>query len=278
MCPCRSEKGYAACCEPFAVLLPRREDLVETVFTAWMDRYSLAIQHSFRERASSFVHRLSIYADVVFDCLCPIGFKPHREHQERLDEAVRAVKHNITLSLFASLSCLAQGLFLQSGALIRCCIEDSLVLLDIFENEEQLERFLSGKYSTSNVLRRVRQCIPHQFMRWYGHYSANFAHFGPFHSAPYVPRACYPENYVLGSGLENVLLATYMCHVVLERAHFDQMPVSFFWKSRGGKLQFEEENNITRFVEKVADAILVAFPSNEKKEGYSYGNRQYYAK
>lgn len=277
-CPCGSNKDFSKCCEPYVLFLFRDKKSEESVLISWMDRYSLPIQNSFRKKAGSIIFRLSIYVDVVFDFLCPLGFKDYPEQQDRLDETVRAIKHNIMLSLFASLSCLAQGLFLQSGSLIRCCIEDSFVLLDLHENEEQLSKFLSEKYSSSNVLKRVKKYIPKDFIRWYGHFSANFSHFGPFHSAPYMPRACYPDNYVIGSGLENLLLATYMFHVVLERVHFKQLKESFFWVSRDGSFEFLEDNNITEYVHKLQSVILAKFPPDERKEGYQYGQREYRTK
>ncbi len=217
LCPCESGKDFSTCCGPYATLLQRLEHLDETLLISWINRYSPPIQESFRKKAKSIVFRISIYADIVFESLYPLGFRPFPQEQDHLDESIIAAKHNIMLSLFASLSCLAQGLFLQSGSLIRCCIEDSLVLLDLFEHDSQLVKLLSGDYSANNVIKRVKQYIPKYFMRWYGHYSANFTHFGPFHTAPYTPNACYADNCILGAGLENLLLATYMIHVVLER-------------------------------------------------------------
>ena len=246
-----------------------------------MDRYSLPIQRSFREKARTPLFRISLYADLIFDFLCPAGFgaAPDPESQERLDGDVRSIKHNVMLSLFGSLSCLAQGLFLQSGALVRGCIEDSLVLLDLFTDDTQVKRFIAGTYSASNVLSRVKKHIPQGFARWYGHFSANFAHFGPLHSAPYLPRACFPDNYVIGSGLENVLLATYMFHIVLERAHLDQLRKGFFWRYRDDGLpEFTEENRITNYVHTVQREIMNLFPPDDEKEGFIRDTRGYSTK
>jgi len=279
LCPCESGKDFSKCCEPYASLLRKFERFDETVLLSWINRYSLPIQESFREKAKSIVFRISIYADIVFESLYPLGFKPFPENQYNLDESVRAAKHNIMLSLFASLSCLAQGLFLQSGSLIRCCIEDSLVILDLFEHESQLAKFILGNYSANNVLKRIKHYIPKHFMRWYGHYSANFTHFGPFHTAPYTPRACYPDNSVLGYGLENILLATYMFHVVLERAHFNQLPRTLLWVSRAdGSPEFSGENNITQYVHNLQEEIFSEFHPDKREEGYSYSSKKYRAK
>jgi len=279
LCPCESGKDFSTCCEPYTSLLHKVERLDETVLLSWINRYSLPIQDSFKKKASTIVFRISIYADIVFESLYLLGFRLFRHDQENLDESFRAAKHNIMLSLFASLSCLSQGLFLQSGSLIRCCIEDSLVLLDLSEHDSQLIKFLSGNYLANNVLKRVKQFIPKNFLRWYGHYSANFIHFGPFHTAPYIPRACYPDNYVLGSGLENLLLAMYMIHVVLERAHFNQLQKPFFWISHNKSYpEFQENNIITQYVHNLQKEIYLKFHPDKREKGYSYTSKTYRAK
>lgn len=278
LCPCGSEKEYFRCCEPYVSIL-RQPPEGETVLISWLDRYSIPIQKSFRIKAGSLVYRISIYTDFVFDLLYPLGFRSFPKHQELLDQAVRSIKHNIMLSLFASLSCLSQGLFLQSGTLIRNCIEDSLVLLDLFQNEKQLHRFLSGNYSASNVLKRVKEFIPEHFRRWYGHYSANFAHFGPLHTAPYMPKARFPDNYVLGSGLENLLLGIYMFHAVSERAHFPQLSEAFLWKLDESDVpKFSENNRISEYVHRIQKDIIMFFPPDERKEGYMYSDKEYKTK
>jgi hypothetical protein len=256
-------------------MLPKYEKDQDTVLISWLDRYSGPIQDSFRKKAGRFVFRISIYTDYIFDCLCPLGFRSFPNNQKIIDDAIRAIKQNIILSLIAALSCIAQGLFLQSGSLIRNCIEDALVLLDIFENDEQLQKFLLENYSANNVLKRVKHYIPEEFKLWYGHFSANFAHFGPLHSSPYMPRACYADNYVLGAGLENILLGAYLYHVILERVHFNQLPSSLFWESKNGKLVFIKDNNVARYVHKLLDEIYNEFPPSEKKKGYNYSEKVY---
>jgi hypothetical protein len=180
------------------------------------------------------------------------------------------------LTLFGATVCLAQGLFLQSGILIRSCIEDSFVILDLFENDKEVKRFLEEKYSAANVLTRIKQYIPKHFLRWYGHYSANFTHFGPLHCSPYMPRACYPDNYVIGSGLENLLLGTYLFHVVLERAHFDQLSSTLFWhRSDTGEVEFTEENRVSDFVHRLQKDTLSIFPPDEEKPGFVRSTTSY---
>jgi hypothetical protein len=275
VCPCGSGKDFSRCCKAYAILLPKYETGYETVLISWMDRYSGSIQTTFRRKAGRFIFLISIYVDYIFDFLCPLGFKSFSENQEIIDKSVKAIKHNIILSLIASLSCLAQGLFLQSGSLIRNCIEDALVLLDIFENDEQVKIFLLGNYSANNVLKRVKQFIPNEFKLWYGHFSANFTHFGPFHSAPYMPRACYADTVLLGAGLENILLGAYLFHVILERAHFRQLSSSLFWINRNDYLVFSKDNDVTKYVHNLQNEMYAKFPPRENKKGYKYDQRIY---
>lgn len=200
-CPCGSGKPYADCCEPYLTAL-KIETFDKgypfgTLITDWTDKYSPPIVKSFRKKAWPLVFRISIYLDVVFQSFYPLGYKKVGYNQKEADTSIMAIKHNILCSIFASFSSLSQGLFLQSGALTRCCMEDSFVLLDLFENKKQYEKFMGGRYSTNNLISRIRAFLPEGIIDWYGHFSANFAHFGPLHSAPYVPRACYPDNYII---------------------------------------------------------------------------------
>jgi hypothetical protein len=113
LCPCGSGNEFSTCCQPYASLLNKVDGFNETLLISWINTYSVPIQQTFWERAACLVFRISIYADFVFDAFYPLGFKAFPGQQEEIDGAIRAVKHNIMLSLFASLSCLAQGLFLQ---------------------------------------------------------------------------------------------------------------------------------------------------------------------
>ncbi len=83
---------------------------------------------------------------------------------------------------------------------------------------------------------------------------------------------------MLGFELENLLLATCMFHVVLERAHFNQLPVLLFWVNRDGNLEFSIDNNITQYVHRLQKAILAEFPPDGRKERYNYRQRDYRAK
>jgi hypothetical protein len=278
ICPCGSGQDFSTCCEPYAVMLPKYDPNHETVLISWLDKYSCPIEESFRIKAGRYIFRISIYADYIFDSLCPLGFRSFPRNQKMIDEGIRAIKHNIILSLIAALSCHAQGLFLQSGSLIRNCIEDALVLLDICENEKQLQNYLLENYSANNVLKRVKHYIPEKFRLWYGHFSANFTHFGPLHSSPYMPRACYADNYVLGAGIENIILGIYFYHIILERVHFSQLPSSIFWKRQNGALVFSDENNVSRYISKLLDDLYSEFPPGEKKKGYNYSEKVYRCK
>jgi len=197
--------------------------------------------------------------------------------QEDANRALFHIKHNILLSLFASLSCLSQGLFLQSGTLLRSLFEDCLVLVDLFENEGQVEKFLQNKYSTKGLVSRVKKFIPNDVVTWYGYFSANFAHFGPLHPAPHLPRACYPDNWVLVIGIQNIVRAVVTLHLVLERIYFDQTTHPFFWKRVGTKpdLIFNEDSKVFSWAQKLGKELVTQYPPGERKEGFSYYSKGY---
>jgi len=231
------------------------------------------------ERCGSLIFRVSLYLDFVCDRYMSLGFPHKHSKQDHVDQATISIKNNILLSFFGSFSCLAQGLFLQSGSLIRCCIEDTMALLEISASPKQLELFLNKRYSAIGVLSRVKALIPQDILRWYGHYSANFTHLGPLHSAPYTPRACYPDNYVIGSGLENTLLATYLFHLVLERIHYYQVTSTDIWTlNQEETLIFVENNRAWEYVSNIQDAIIKTFPPDQQHESFTYYSDVYYCK
>ena len=132
---------------------------------------------------------------------------------------------------------------MQSGILLRSTIEDCLVLVDLVENN-QLEKIMNGKYSASGLITRIKKFVPQNIVDWYGYFSANFTHFGPLHSAPYLPMGCYPDNWVLVCGIQNLVRSVVASHIVFERIYFDKVSVHLLWeKSQNeGNLKFKEES------------------------------------
>lgn len=282
VCPCGSGKTFSECCEPYLSILGINPPVSEpeTILLEWLYRYSTPIFESFMQKVRAPVFRISLYLDEIVERYFSLGFQGSAPDQEDANSAVFHIKHNILLSIFASLSCLSQGLFLQSGAILRCLCEDCLVLVDLFENKGQVHKFLQNKYSTRNLLSRVKKFIPNDIVSWYGYFSANFAHFGPLHPAPYLPRACYPDNWVLVVGLQNIVRAVVTFHLVLERLYFDQTNQPFFWKRVAGKPDpvFYEDSRVFAWAKKLGEEVTTEYPPNEKKEGFFYGQQSYQTK
>ena len=159
-------------------------------------------------------------------------------------------------------------------------LEDCLVLVDLFESPGQIARFLQGKYSAKGICTRVKKSVPGDVVTWYGYFSANFAHCGPLHPAPYIPRACYPENFVLVLGLQDIVRAVVTFHIVLERLYYDRTKQPLFWKRRNDKdnLLFNEDNPGFAWANKLGQEVVSQYPPDEKKEGFSYDPRGYRTK
>ena len=191
------------------------------------------------------------------------------------DEAIRFIKHNILLSIFAAYSCLTEGLFIQSGGLLRSVIEDSMILLDVFTNEKQLSKVLNNKYSVKNLLTRIKKLIPKELVEYYGYFSANFTHFGPLHPAPYMPTLCLADNYIIVVGIENIIRAILTHHIILERIYYDESEYSYFWDKINKTLVFKENNRIYPWINKLIKENQKLFPIDERKNGFYYSPKDY---
>lgn len=284
LCFCGSGKSYFECCAPYFSILGiqniKEGCKSETLLIAWSEKYSAPIINSYRSKVDKYVFRASMYLDNFFNYYYPLGYTKESSKQEQMDEAVRAIKHNMLLTVFGALSCLSQGLLLQSGTLLRSCLEDSFVLMDLFLNKGQADKFLNNKYSTTGLLSRIKKYLPDYLSKWYGYFSANFAHFGPLHQAPYKPSACYADNYVIGSGTENIILVISVVHLICERIYFEEVNSPVFWKFDNKKHTFEFNSNSTVliFIDKLLKDLIKDFPPDEKKTGYKYNERTYRTK
>lgn len=145
LCPCGSCKPFSLCCEPYYSILNLKQNCPDTdkILIDWLEKYSEPIEKTFMSKTEVYIFRISLYFNKIFDSYFTLGFKPYLLQQKELDNQIISIKLNILHSLIASLSCLSQGLFLQSGIILRSLIEDCLVLLDISENDEQLQNLLA---------------------------------------------------------------------------------------------------------------------------------------
>lgn len=281
-CPCGSKKYFSQCCEPYFSILGLKSPPLEseTLLLSWLEDYSTPIVQAFMQKARIYVFRISSYLDEIAEKYFTLGFLGSASDQEYADRSIFHIKHNILLSMFAALSCLSQGLFLQSGVILRSLCEDCLVLIDLFENKGQIDKFLQNEYSTKNLVSRVKKFTPNDVVQWYGYFSANFAHFGPLHPAPYLPRACYPENWIIVVGLQNIVRSITTFHLVLERLYFDQTTQPLFWKRTEGKpdLVFNEDSIVFEWTEKLGKEIVSNYPPDERKKGFFYDTKNYRTK
>jgi hypothetical protein len=278
-CPCGSGKNFSDCCEKYlrAPNSYKWGTKPETVLFDWMDAYSQPIVTSFMEKSRPYVFRISCYLDSIVDRFFPLEFDKPSADKKAVNEAIFSIKNNILHSLLAAFSCSCQGLFVQSGILHRSLTEDCLVLVDFWENNGQIEKFLKGNYSASGVLSRVKAYVPKNIRDWYGYFSANFTHFGPLHPAPYLPTGCYGDNYVLVAVLKNMVRAVVTFHTVLERIHFNQIQNPVLWKRENTEsaLIFCEDSAVFDWADELGKEILTVFPPDQHKDGFTYGSKIY---
>jgi hypothetical protein len=149
------------------------------------------------------------------------------------------------------------------------------VLVDFSENQKQIEKFILGKYSTNGLISRSKKYLPNDIIQWYGHLSANFAHYGPLHSALLLPNICHANNWVLVIGLRNIVRAVVTLHIVMERLYFDQTSQPLLWMRLEGKpdLIFNENSQVFVWAEELGKEIVAKYPPNERKDGFSYDEK-----
>jgi hypothetical protein len=281
ICPCGSEKLLSRCCEKYLNLVKGPTvDPNETMLLGWVEKYAPATSEEFMRRARTYVFRISWYLDGVLEGYARLGFTRKCSNEEAADEIIYFIKHNTLLSICGALSCLAEGLFIQSGILLRSVFENCMVLVDLFENQGQIEKILEDRYSASGVVGRVKDLLPSCMVKWYGYFSTNFAHFGPIHPAPYMPRKCWPDNWVLVTGIQNIVRGSIGFGIVLERCYFSESTRCIFWRDNAEdeRLVFIEEGAIWDWVNDLGKEIVGQYPPNEEKEGFARGEKTYKVK
>ena len=202
-CPCGSRKLYSNCCERYlGTLRGLGFDPRETALLDWLQRSAPPTAREFMRKARTYIFRISWLLECLLQRYFDFPVVQKNERLESKDEPMCWIEHNTLLSLFGALSCIEQGLFVQSGILLRSVLENCFVLVDLSENKEQMKKFLQDKYSVNGLLGRTKSSLPDCLVDWYGYFSRNFAHFGPIHPAPYLPRLCWPDNWVDALRLE----------------------------------------------------------------------------
>jgi hypothetical protein len=272
-CPCGSGiKARDCCLHYFSLLGIPLESRRETTLQGWHRKYSDPISTAFMNKVEKYVFRISHYLDFIVDFYFPIGFTCLHIENEKFDEVIMSVKNNILNSILGAFTCLSKGLFLQNGILLRSSIEDCFVILDIFENNEQTNRFIKNKYSTNGLVSRVKKHLPLLAIRWYGYFSDNFTHFGPAHSACIMPRACYADNWIIVTGLQDIVRGIIVLHLVMEKVYLRFVERPLFWKVQQGHvaLSFDENSVVFQWFEKLGKEIVAQYPPGERKSGIFY--------
>jgi hypothetical protein len=249
----------------------------KTALLDWLGRCAPPTAREFRRKARAYIFRISWLLENLLERYFDFPVVQMNGRLESRDEPICWIENNTLLCLFGALSSLEQGLFVQSGILLRSVLEYCFVLVDLSENKEQMEKFLKDKYSVNGLLGRAKSSLPDRLVEWYGYFSANFAHFGPIHPAPYLPRLCWPDNWVLVTGIQNIVRGCVAFGIVLERLHFDESRQLVFWKvdSKNKKLIFEEDGTIWDWIEELGKEIIARYPPNERKEGFIYPEKKY---
>ena len=277
-CPCSSRKLYSNCCEKYLGMIPGLgADPKETVLLEWLERYAPPIAQEFMRKARTYIFRISWLLQSLLERYFDSPVVRKNGRLETKDEPICCIEHNTLLCLFGALSCLEQGLFIQSGILLRSVLENCFVLVDISENKGQIERILKDKYSVNGLLGRTKLLLPECLVDWYGYFSRNFAHFGPIHPAPYTPGRCWPDNMVLVTGIQNVVRGFVGFGIVLERLHFDQAIEPVFWNldPKNGDLTFDEQKSVWEWIKELGKEAVAKYPPKERKEGFIYTEKTY---
>ncbi|HLB73398.1 MAG TPA: hypothetical protein VJJ98_05230 [Sedimentisphaerales bacterium] len=250
---------------------------METTLSDWITKFGPSTSKEFMKRARSYVFRISWLLDhLLLRHLQPPVVRMNGGLRS-VDEPMPWIQHNTLLSLIGALTCFKNGLFVQSGVLLRSVMENCFVLVDISQNKGQFDRLLQDRYSVSGVVARTKSLVPPSLVGWYGYFSRNFAHFGPAHPAPIMPWKCWPDNWIFVTGLQNLLRGCVAFGLVLERIDFEHSPAPVFWKRdpKTKLLVFNEEAPVWKWIEDLGKEVMEQYPPKERKNGIIYSDREY---
>lgn len=259
ICICNSGKEYSECCQPYDNIIGYSLNHNENILFNWMTRYGNEGEKNFLLKFRKYLNRIGNYADVIFSTYTPITF----EHDLSVDvNMFHSIHHNILLTIFAATSCLSQGLFIQSGILLRSALEDCFVLVDITVNKDQLIKFINKKYQANKSLTRVKKYLHKDLLIWYGYFSENFTHAGQLHTANFLPTACHPNNWVTVTGFQNIVRVLVCLHIISERINFENVTKRYFWsiKNEDNSFVFNEDSKIYLWAEQIGKEIIIDYP------------------
>lgn len=274
-CPCDSGKLISKCCRSSLNEIKIKIDTnsTETYLLDWIDKYSIPISDSFDKKARTFSYRISQYLDAVLDLYLDRGYPSKIRVKGDTDELYYFQKHNISLTIAAAYRLLAEGLFVQSGVLLRTALESSMVLLDTAINPKSIDEIINNKYQSKSILKRAKPELPPAIIRWYGYFSANFTHVAALHLAPYIPRACYSDNWVIVTGLQNILRTIVSYHIVLEKAYLPDVVDPWFWETSNNAIAFNDSSKIFEWADSLGTEVITQLPIKDIPPGVRQSNR-----
>ncbi|MBN2589627.1 MAG: hypothetical protein JXA96_07185 [Sedimentisphaerales bacterium] len=275
-CPCKSGKLFSNCCEQYLILNTEDDmDYANTLLVEWIKKYAPPIKSEFSKKMKSYVFRISYFLEVLIARYLYFDYEANSKSDKSINETILSIKHNTLLTIFGGFSCFEQGLFMQSGILFRSVIENCMVIIDLCEHGTQRDKFLKDKYSVNGLVGRVKYLIPDFMIDWYGYFSRNFTHFGPLHSVSIIPAKCWPDNWLLVTGIQNIVRSCCAFGLTIERIHFDVIRNHFFWERKEGdtSMKLIEDGPVWDWLEDIRKDILNQYPPNERKEGIIYSDK-----
>jgi len=128
---------------------------------------------------------------------------------------------------------------------------------------KKMEQFEKGELNTKGVLHKIKKIMPDFITDFYYYLTANYSHCGPFHQALFMPRTCYPDNYEIMVGLNNLALSTLIYHITLELAYLNQIKEPQLWLKEEHK--YIDTSSFSEWQYLFYEDVLADFPPDEKK-------------
>ncbi|MCK4593161.1 SEC-C domain-containing protein [bacterium] len=271
LCYCGSGKTYEECCNKYFSLLhisPRK--IEESYLFEWFSKYSEPVKTTFIKKTKKYLYQISEYLDAIIGVYYEQGY-PKSIVSDVYDEGFTGLKNSAINVLLGSTHCLAYGLFIPHGVLLRSFLEICFTIHIVTEDIKKMEQFEKGELSTKKVLHKIKKIMPEFITDFYYYLTANFAHCGPFHQALLMPRACYPENYTIMVGLNNLALSTLIYHITLELAYLNDISSPQFWIKEGPT--YTETSSILDWQYLFYEDVVADFPPDEKKFYMKYSRK-----
>jgi len=271
VCPCGSGKTYEECCNKYFSLLqisPRQ--IEESFLFGWFSKYSEPIKTTFIQKTKKYLFQISEYIGAIIGTYYEQHY-PKSIISDSYDEGFTGLKNNAINVLLGASHCLAYGLFIPHGVLLRSLLEICFTIHVVTDDINKMEQFEKGELSTKKVLHKIKKIMPEYITDFYYYLTANYSHCGPFHKALLMPSACYPENYVIMVGLNNLALSTLIYHITLELAYLDYIEKPKFWIKEGPT--YTDTSSIIEWQSRFCEEVISDFPPSNKISYMTYSKK-----